>query len=541
MRLLRHADVGYGGRCPSRGAQTFTGGVRGAVSDANGVIPGVSVTIINEGTQVSRDTTTNASGEYNFSAVPPATYTIRAAPDRLQDLRAQGRPHRDAAVPHARHHARSRRSCRRRSRSPPTRRSSRRPTRRTGGTLDREVLEALPAPGRNAFLIGVTVPTVVADRRSAVQPPAGSDQRLADFARRRRRARQQLPARRRADHRAARPRRAQSDDRSARGSEGPGAHLRRRDGPHRRRRVQRDGASPAPTSFTAAASTRPARCGASARTSSSRRPASRRKRAGCPTPTTACTAAASADRSGRTGRSSGPRPKAIDPTRRATSSRSGRALKQRTGDFSTSTIGGVPVRIFNPYCRGGVASAKCPATGTGSLATGGEFTGAIIPRTHPAANAAGFGLLGAWPTQTIAGAIAGNENNEPNASATGPIVDFADMFTIKARAQVQRHLVAQRFVHLQQDRRARQHDHAAGRVVHRQPGQLLRAAAPPAARGGDQQHQRPQRHHGPDASATASPRGRTRATSSRSPPASVRWDSVRTMSTPCRRRTCSPT
>ena len=108
------------------------------------------------------------------------------------------------------------------------------------------------------------------------------------------------------------------------------------------------------------------------------------------------------------------------------------SAKQRTGDFSTSTINGVPVRIFNPYCRGGAANAKCPATGTGSLATGGEFTGAIIPRTHPAANAAGFGLLGAWPTQTIAGAIAGNENNEPNASATGPIVDSADMFTVKA-------------------------------------------------------------------------------------------------------------
>ena len=76
------------------------------------------------------------------------------------------------------------------------------------------------------------------------------------------------------------------------------------------------------------------------------------------------------------------------------------SLNQRVGDFSTSTVGGAPVRIFNPYCRGGVASAKCPATGTGSLATGGLFTGAIIPRTHPAANAAGFGILGAWPTET---------------------------------------------------------------------------------------------------------------------------------------------
>ena len=32
-------------------AQTFTGGVRGAVRDANGVIPGVTVQLINEATR----------------------------------------------------------------------------------------------------------------------------------------------------------------------------------------------------------------------------------------------------------------------------------------------------------------------------------------------------------------------------------------------------------------------------------------------------------------------------------------------------------
>ncbi len=32
-------------------AQTFTGGVRGAVKDANGVIPGVTVELINEGNE----------------------------------------------------------------------------------------------------------------------------------------------------------------------------------------------------------------------------------------------------------------------------------------------------------------------------------------------------------------------------------------------------------------------------------------------------------------------------------------------------------
>ena len=63
------------------------------------------------------------------------------------------------------------------------------------------------------------------------------------------------------------------------------------------------------------------------------------------------------------------------------------SINQRIGDFSRSTIGGAPVVLFNPYCRGGVASAKCPATGTGSIATGGLFTNAIIPLTHPATSA----------------------------------------------------------------------------------------------------------------------------------------------------------
>ena len=53
-------------------SQQFTGNIRGAVRDADGVIPGVTVALINEATSVSRETVTNASGEYNFPAIPPA-------------------------------------------------------------------------------------------------------------------------------------------------------------------------------------------------------------------------------------------------------------------------------------------------------------------------------------------------------------------------------------------------------------------------------------------------------------------------------------
>src|SRR6476661_1958486 len=62
----------------SLGAQQFTGGVRGAVRDANGVIPGVAVTLTNEATNVSRETVTNEVGQYNFPALTPGTYTLKS-------------------------------------------------------------------------------------------------------------------------------------------------------------------------------------------------------------------------------------------------------------------------------------------------------------------------------------------------------------------------------------------------------------------------------------------------------------------------------
>src|SRR5262245_4045073 len=102
------------------------------------------------------------------------------------------------------------------------------------------------------------------------------------------------------------------------------------------------------------------------------------------------------------------------------------SARQRIGDFSTTTLNGAPVRIFNPYCRAGIATAKCPATGTGSLATGGEFTGAVIPRNHPAANPVAFKMAGYWPEPYTA-----NEDSLANVNTTINLPDFADMFTIK--------------------------------------------------------------------------------------------------------------
>jgi len=59
-------------------AQSFQGGLRGTVKDAQGVIPGATVTMTNQQNNTVRETQTNGQGEYSFPAVEPATYTVKA-------------------------------------------------------------------------------------------------------------------------------------------------------------------------------------------------------------------------------------------------------------------------------------------------------------------------------------------------------------------------------------------------------------------------------------------------------------------------------
>jgi trimeric autotransporter adhesin len=62
---------------PSARAQSFQGGVRGTLKDAQGVIPGITVELINVATGQTRDTLTNEAGQYSFPAVDPTRYTLR--------------------------------------------------------------------------------------------------------------------------------------------------------------------------------------------------------------------------------------------------------------------------------------------------------------------------------------------------------------------------------------------------------------------------------------------------------------------------------
>ena len=71
-------------------AQTFTAGVRGAVRESGGVVPGVAVQLLNEGTNAVRETVSNAVGEYDFSAVPPGTYTVRASLEGFKTYERRG-------------------------------------------------------------------------------------------------------------------------------------------------------------------------------------------------------------------------------------------------------------------------------------------------------------------------------------------------------------------------------------------------------------------------------------------------------------------
>ena len=61
------------------GAQSFEGGIRGRVADAEGgVLPGVTVSLINEETGAVRTAVTNAAGEYSFDHVRPDPYSVAA-------------------------------------------------------------------------------------------------------------------------------------------------------------------------------------------------------------------------------------------------------------------------------------------------------------------------------------------------------------------------------------------------------------------------------------------------------------------------------
>jgi len=142
-------------------AQGFQGGIRGAVRDAGGIVPGVEVTLTNEATSVARTTSTNDAGEYNFPNLAPGNYTLKAALQGYKTYQRAGlavgtQQFLTLDVPLEVGSLDETITVTGQAPLIETSNAS------TGTTLSTEELQSLPAPGRNAFMIGTTVPTVIA-------------------------------------------------------------------------------------------------------------------------------------------------------------------------------------------------------------------------------------------------------------------------------------------------------------------------------------------------------------------------------------------
>jgi hypothetical protein len=142
-------------------AQTFTGGVRGTVQESGGIVPGVTVQLINQETGATREAVSNEQGAYNFAAVPPGNYTVRAALTGFRTYESTnvrvgaqqfvtldvtlevGALEETITVTGA---------------APLIDTSNA----TGGGVINSQQLETLPSGGRSAFLFAVTLPTVVA-------------------------------------------------------------------------------------------------------------------------------------------------------------------------------------------------------------------------------------------------------------------------------------------------------------------------------------------------------------------------------------------
>jgi trimeric autotransporter adhesin len=185
-------------------AQSFQGGMRGSVKDTQGVIPGVTITLINEANGVTRDTVSNASGEYSFPALDPSSYTIKAAVQGFRTFDRRGiriGTQQFVTLDITLEVGTVEESITVTADAPLIETSNA----SHAEVLDSKTIENLPSIGRNVFLMAVTVPTVQSSgdtHWNRMQDQTGASAiSLGGGVR----ARQQLPARRLPGHRPAEP------------------------------------------------------------------------------------------------------------------------------------------------------------------------------------------------------------------------------------------------------------------------------------------------------------------------------------------------
>src|SRR5437899_139912 len=141
-------------------AQTFHGGLRGAVRETGGVVPGASVTLVNEATNASRTAQTNHVGEYAFVNVDPGDYTLKVSMQGFKSIENKGihiGTQQFLTLDFSLEVGNLQESITVEGATPlETSNAS------EGSTLDSKTLETLPTAGRNPFFLAVTTPGVVA-------------------------------------------------------------------------------------------------------------------------------------------------------------------------------------------------------------------------------------------------------------------------------------------------------------------------------------------------------------------------------------------
>ncbi|MGC4082553.1 MAG: TonB-dependent receptor [Vicinamibacterales bacterium] len=140
-------------------AQSSTGNMRGTVKDAQGVIPGATVTLTNDENGTTRETVSNETGDYSFPALEPGSYSVRVAVPGFRTFERKGvrvNTQANVGLDITLEVGSLEETITVTADAPliETTNAS------TGGVVDSKTLESIPTAGRSVFLMATLEPTV---------------------------------------------------------------------------------------------------------------------------------------------------------------------------------------------------------------------------------------------------------------------------------------------------------------------------------------------------------------------------------------------